>query len=133
MKAAVELVGDDNFTWDSDYPHPDGTFPWGVKAMLDQDVAKALIGVTGADYLLVVYSEWTIKTGGFIPTTKPLTKNVISVFDSDGKQEFKGRIDKMGPKTLGAFNAVYVDEDTIDYWVGTFKDSLAAMYAGRKK
>lgn len=104
-----------------------------VKAMLDQDVAKALIGVTGADYLLVVYSEWTIKTGGFIPTTKPLTKNVISVFDSDGKQEFKGRIDKMGPKTLGAFNAVYVDEDTIDYWVGTFKDSLAAMYAGRKK
>ena len=27
MKAAVELVGDDNFTWDSDYPHPDGTFP----------------------------------------------------------------------------------------------------------
>jgi predicted TIM-barrel fold metal-dependent hydrolase len=38
MKAAVELVGDDNFTWDSDYPHPDGTYPWGVKAMLDQPI-----------------------------------------------------------------------------------------------
>jgi hypothetical protein len=31
MKAAVELVGDDNFTWDSDYPHPDGTFPGASK------------------------------------------------------------------------------------------------------
>lgn len=40
MKAAVELVGDDNFTWDSDYPHPDGTFPWGVAAMLKQPLAR---------------------------------------------------------------------------------------------
>ena len=34
MKAAVELVGDDNFLWDTDYPHPDGTFPWGIEAMM---------------------------------------------------------------------------------------------------
>jgi predicted TIM-barrel fold metal-dependent hydrolase len=40
MKAAVELVGDDNFTWDSDYPHPDGTFPWGVEAMLKQPIPQ---------------------------------------------------------------------------------------------
>ena len=38
MKAAVELVGDNNFTWDTDYPHPDGTFPWGVEAMLKQQI-----------------------------------------------------------------------------------------------
>ncbi len=40
MKAAVELVGDDNFTWDSDYPHPDGTYPWGVEAMLKQPLSQ---------------------------------------------------------------------------------------------
>jgi predicted TIM-barrel fold metal-dependent hydrolase len=40
MKAAVELVGDDNFTWDSDYPHPDGTYPWGVEAMLKQPIPQ---------------------------------------------------------------------------------------------
>ena len=34
------LVGDDNFTWDSDYPHPDGTFPWGVAAMLKQPLSQ---------------------------------------------------------------------------------------------
>jgi predicted TIM-barrel fold metal-dependent hydrolase len=40
MKAAIELVGDNNFTWDTDYPHPDGTYPWGVKAMLDQPISN---------------------------------------------------------------------------------------------
>ena len=40
MPAAVSLVGDDNFTWDSDYPHPDGTYPWGVRAMLDQPIPE---------------------------------------------------------------------------------------------
>jgi hypothetical protein len=104
-----------------------------VKAMIDKDVALALIDITGADFLVIIYSEWATKTGQFSPTTKPLTKNVISIYDNAGNQEFKGRIDKMGKKTLGAFGAVYVDEDTIDYWVESFQDSLAAIYAGRKK
>ena len=39
MKAAIELVGDDNFVWDTDYPHPDGTFPWGIGAMIRQSIA----------------------------------------------------------------------------------------------
>jgi uncharacterized protein len=41
MKAAVELVGDDNFLWDTDYPHPDGTFPWGIGAIIDQQIPDA--------------------------------------------------------------------------------------------
>ncbi|MFN0092049.1 MAG: amidohydrolase family protein [Acidimicrobiales bacterium] len=40
LPAAVELVGDDNFTWDTDYPHPDGTFPWGVESFLKQPIAE---------------------------------------------------------------------------------------------
>ncbi len=38
MKAAVDLIGDNNFLWDTDYPHPDGTFPWGIGAMLEQPI-----------------------------------------------------------------------------------------------
>ncbi len=38
MKAAVDLLGDDNFLWDTDYPHPDGTFPWGIAAILKQPI-----------------------------------------------------------------------------------------------
>jgi len=40
MKSAVELVGDGNFSWDTDYPHPDGTYPWGVEAMLKQPISQ---------------------------------------------------------------------------------------------
>jgi predicted TIM-barrel fold metal-dependent hydrolase len=40
MKAAVELVGDDNFLWDTDYPHPDGTFPWGIDAIMRQPIGQ---------------------------------------------------------------------------------------------
>jgi uncharacterized protein len=40
MKAAVELVGDGNFSWDTDYPHPDGTYPWGVESMLNQPIPQ---------------------------------------------------------------------------------------------
>ena len=104
-----------------------------IRAELDKDVALALLDLTGADFLLVIYSEWTVQTGRFVPTSKPLTKNVVSLYNSKGKQEWDGRIDKMGSKTLGAFNQVFVDEDTIDEWVGSYKASLTAMYAGRKK
>jgi uncharacterized protein len=41
MKAAIDLVGDDNFLWDTDYPHPDGTFPWGIEAMIGQPIGEA--------------------------------------------------------------------------------------------
>ncbi|HJU29612.1 MAG TPA: amidohydrolase family protein [Candidatus Binataceae bacterium] len=40
MKAAVELVGDNNFSWDTDYPHPDGTYPWGIEAMIKQPIPQ---------------------------------------------------------------------------------------------
>jgi hypothetical protein len=104
-----------------------------VKALIDKDKVVKLAAITGADFMLVIYSEWAVKTGSFVPTSKPLTKNVVSIFNAAGKQVFKGRLDKMGPKTLGAFAEVYVDEETIDYWANAYKDSIAAMYAGRKK
>ncbi|HUO06113.1 MAG TPA: amidohydrolase family protein [Candidatus Binataceae bacterium] len=41
LKPAIELAGDDNFVWDTDYPHPDGTFPWGIGAMLAQPIPES--------------------------------------------------------------------------------------------
>jgi len=38
MKAALDIIGDDNFVWDTDYPHPDGTFPWGIGAIMKQPI-----------------------------------------------------------------------------------------------
>jgi len=40
LPAAVELVGDENLTFNTDYPHPDGTWPWGLDAMGKQPIPE---------------------------------------------------------------------------------------------
>ncbi|TVZ37126.1 hypothetical protein P886_1466 [Alteromonadaceae bacterium 2753L.S.0a.02] len=105
-----------------------------VKAQLDADVAKKLLAITGTDLVLIVYSEWAVKTGGFVPTSKALTKNVLGIYDKSGKQVFKDRLDKMGTTTLGAMGRVAVNKDTINEWVLSYQVALGEMYnAGKKK
>lgn len=41
LKPALELVGDDNFVWNTDYPHPDGTWPWALGKMDEQPIPEA--------------------------------------------------------------------------------------------
>ena len=38
LPAALDLVGDDKFLFDTDYPHPDGTFPWGMESLEKQPI-----------------------------------------------------------------------------------------------
>lgn len=39
LKSCVDLVGDDYFLFNTDYPHPDGTFPWGMSHMEEQPIS----------------------------------------------------------------------------------------------
>lgn len=39
LPAAVELVGDSNILFNTDYPHPDGTFPWGFEKFDQQPLS----------------------------------------------------------------------------------------------
>ena len=39
LPAVVELVGDDYITFNTDYPHPDGTWPAGFKALEEQQIS----------------------------------------------------------------------------------------------
>jgi hypothetical protein len=32
LRSVIELAGDDNIVFNTDYPHPDGTWPWGMGA-----------------------------------------------------------------------------------------------------
>jgi predicted TIM-barrel fold metal-dependent hydrolase len=41
LPAAVQLVGDDNFTFNTDYPHPDGTWPTGMACLEEQPLPEA--------------------------------------------------------------------------------------------
>ena len=38
LPSLIELCGDDNVTFNTDYPHPDGTFPWGFESLESQPI-----------------------------------------------------------------------------------------------
>jgi hypothetical protein len=89
--------------------------------------AQALCQATGAEYVAVVHSEWGVATGGFIPTSKALATTTLSIFDSAGVHVARTRLQDRGERTLGAFGAVVVDDNSIDEWVGAYGASLARM------
>ena len=99
-----------------------------VKATIDQDLAKQLCEITGANYILVIYSEWSVATGNMVPTSKALAKNVLSVYDAKGKSIFSGRVDEKGAKNLGANGYVVVNEKTIDQWVDAYERGIAKLF-----
>lgn len=41
LPAACDLVGDDYITFNTDYPHPDGTWPGGMAALMEQPISEA--------------------------------------------------------------------------------------------
>jgi predicted TIM-barrel fold metal-dependent hydrolase len=41
LPSVVELAGDENVLFNTDYPHPDGTFPWGIDRLLAQPIPEA--------------------------------------------------------------------------------------------
>jgi hypothetical protein len=92
-----------------------------VKTKLPPEVAQKLCAALGVEAVAVVYSEWLVVTGGMIPISKPHTKNVMSLWDAQGRELFHGRRDITGTKTLGAMGMVQVDENTVDVWVEAYQ------------
>jgi hypothetical protein len=103
-----------------------------IKASVDKEVAIKLAQVTGADYILIAYSEWAVATGGMIPTSKALAKNVVSVYDASGKQVFQDRSDAQGDRTLGAMGRVAVDKNSIVEWVKAYDKGIHDLYGAKR-
>lgn len=101
-----------------------------VRARLTPQQAQALAQIAGADMLVVVYTEWGVVTGGFIPTSKALAKTVLSIYDASGTLLYTGRADRHGSRTLGALGHVVVDEGSIDEWVSAFGEAIAYLLQG---
>ena len=43
LPSVVDLVGDDYITFNTDYPHPDGTWPWGMECLEKQPIGEESI------------------------------------------------------------------------------------------
>jgi hypothetical protein len=103
-----------------------------VKAQVDKDVAMKLAKITGADFILIAYSEWAVATGRFIPTSKALAKNVVSIYSADGKQVYADRSDTQGDRTLGAMGSVVVDQNSIGEWVTAYDKGIHTLYGAAR-
>jgi len=105
-----------------------GVFTANGKALRRGDIepakAQALCKALGVDGVFVIFSEWTVRTGGFVPLTKAVTKNIVTLWDAQGKKAFTRRVDKQGTRTLGAMGIKAVTAATVTEWTGTYKQSL---------
>jgi hypothetical protein len=95
-----------------------------VKGLLDKSTAQELASLLEVDAVVLIYSEWAVATGSFVPTSKPLAKNCVSMYDKSGKQLFYGRKDVQGKKTLGAIGQVQLDSETIHHWSEAFSRGM---------
>jgi hypothetical protein len=91
---------------------------------IDPQKAKQLCKALNVDAVVLIFSEWSAKTGSFVPTTKAITKNVVTVWDSSGEQVIKKRVDTVGKKTLGASGIKAVNKETIGEWRASFSTSM---------
>lgn len=99
--------------------------------MINPETAKKLCKTLKVDAIVLVFSEWTSRTGGLVHMTKAVTKNVFTMWDRDGNLIARRRIDKMGRKPLGSFGVKAVNEDTLTEWGTTSRKSLDEIISSK--
>ncbi|MFA5516953.1 MAG: hypothetical protein WDA20_11765 [Desulfuromonadales bacterium] len=99
------------------------------KGDVTPEKARELCAALGVDAVVLVFSEWTARTGGMIPITKAVSKNVVSFWDRKGQKIYFRRIDVQGRKPLGAMGVKAVNRGTIEQWTGGYEEALQKMFA----
>lgn len=91
---------------------------------IDSQIAMNLCEALDVDGVALIFSEWTVNTGGAVPMTRAVTNNVFSVWDINGRLHTKKRVDMMGnkPLVLNGFKAV--NENTISEWQNSFNRAM---------
>ena len=96
-----------------------------IKGAIGKGTAQELCRVLSVDAIVLVYSEWSLQAGNFIPTVKALTKNCITMYDKSGKHLFFGRKDTLGPHPIGGpYAGVHINEDTIGHWLEAYEKGV---------
>lgn len=98
------------------------------KGNITPEKARELCRMLKVDAVVLVFSEWTQATGGFVPITRAKTKNVVSFWDKNGEKIYYRRIDMNGEHVLGGFGIKAVTHDTIDEWINSYALSLNKMF-----
>ncbi len=113
-------------------------FPDGRKALIKGTIGKGtaqkLCRLLSVDAIVLVYSEWSLQSGKFVPTIKALTKNCITMYDKSGKHLFFGRKDTLGPHPIGgAYAGVHINEGTIGHWLEAYETGVKTVLNKHRK
>ncbi|MGB2986490.1 MAG: hypothetical protein WBE26_11475 [Phycisphaerae bacterium] len=93
-----------------------------IKGTIGKGTAQELCSILSVDAIVLVYSEWSLQSGKFIPTVKALTKNCITMYDKSGKHLFFGRKDTLGSHPIGGpYAGIHINEDTIGHWLEAYE------------
>lgn len=98
-----------------------------LKGNIDAEKARALCTVLGVDAVVIIFSDWTTKTGSMFPTIKAVTKNVVTIWDAKGNKRFAERRDMVGKKAIGSHRLYELSEETLGEWISTYQASFAAL------
>ncbi|MBW6510902.1 MAG: hypothetical protein K0A93_02130 [Desulfuromonadaceae bacterium] len=98
------------------------------KGDITPEKARELCKTLKVDAVVLVFSEWTQATGGFVPLTRAKTKNIVSFWDKNGDKIFYRRIDMVGKKVLGGLGIKAVNKETINEWTDSYTTSLEKMF-----
>ena len=104
-----------------------------IAANLTPALAKKLCADLQVDAVVVVYSEWAVAQGHFVPTKRALAKDVVTVWDRGGNLVFSKRVDETGSGVLGGpYAPVVVNEGTIKQWGEAYLKALDPILAEMK-
>lgn len=104
-----------------------------IKGIMDPQIAQKLCTLLSVDAVMLVYSEWIVNSGKFIPTQKALTKNCFSMYDKAGNKLFFDRKDMEGEGFIGgAFAGTHINDSTIEKWVVAYNKSTDLVLARHK-
>ena len=99
-----------------------------IKGVISKDTAQKLCSTLGVDAIALVYSEWAVQTGKFVPTHKALTKNCVAMYDKNGKYLFYGRKDTLGSANIGsAYSGVHIDDKTVHFWLEAYDEGVKTV------
>jgi hypothetical protein len=98
-----------------------------ITANLNPETAKKLCATLQVDAVVVVYSEWAVAQGHFVPMRRALAKNVVTVWDRSGNLVFSKRVDMESEAVIGGPYVTVVNVGTIRNWAEAYNKSFSQI------
>jgi hypothetical protein len=99
--------------------------------VLTPQVAKELCSMLHVDGVVMIFSQWDVDRGAFVPQNMAWVANTLTVWDRNGEMVFRKRVGEDGNIHLG-FGVARVNSRTINEWDIAYKKSIEEILKDMK-